>query len=63
MLMTMSNAIGLQVNKNPYTNQYVCQAGYHFVRNGVNLGRVIWTNNVDGIYIDKDEADTEENSV
>lgn len=55
MKMKMSNAIGLQVFKNPYMNQYICQQGYHFVYNGENIGRILWTNNVDGYYIDKDE--------
>ena len=54
-MMKMSNAIGLQVFKNPYVNQYVCVPGYHFVYNGENIGRILWTNNVEGYYIDKDE--------
>lgn len=41
--------------KNPYYNQYVAPSYYHFEKNGENLGRVIWTNNVDGITIEKDE--------
>lgn len=55
----MSDAIGLQVNKNPYINQYVCVSGYHFVKDGENLGRIIWRKptELDGIYIDKDEED------
>lgn len=61
-IMMMSNAIGLQVFKNPYQNQYICQQGYHFVRDGKNIGRVLWTNNVDGYYIEKDEINTEEDS-
>ena len=51
-------SIGLEVYKNPYCNQYVAPYGHHFIHNGQNLGRIIWTNNVEGIYIDKDETDT-----
>ena len=42
--------------KNPYDNQYVADYGFHFVdKNGKNIGRVIWTNNIEGITICKDE--------
>lgn len=41
--------------KNPYVNQYVAPDGYHFERNGVNYGRIMWMSNVDGITIEKDE--------
>ena len=41
--------------KNPYVNQYVAPLGYHFERNGVNYGRIMWMSNVDGVIIVKDE--------
>jgi len=44
--------------KNPYVNQYVCSEGYHFERDGVNYGRIAWFSNVNGITIEKNEADT-----
>lgn len=43
--------------KNPYVNQYVAPIGYHFMRRGVNYGRIAWFSNVDGITIEKDEND------
>ena len=46
-------AIGTKIFKNPYTNQYVAPYRYCFFKDGRNLGRIIWVNNVDGIYIDK----------
>lgn len=47
-------AIGIKIFKNPYINQYVAPYRYCFFNaEGRKLGRVIWTNNVDGIYIDK----------
>lgn len=41
--------------KNPYDIQHVCAQGYHFERNGENLGRILWTKNVEGMTIEKDE--------
>jgi len=41
--------------KNPYVQQYVAPFGYHFERDGVNYGRVMWMSNVDGIIIVEDE--------
>ena len=41
--------------KNPYVQQYVAPYGYHFERDGVNYGRIMWMSNVDGIIIVKDE--------
>lgn len=54
----MSDAIGLKVFKTPGENQYVCIYGYHFVKNGKDIGRVLWAkpNELDGIMIDKDET-------
>jgi len=47
-------AIGIKVLKNPYVNQYVAPYRYCFFDSeGRKLGRIIWTNKVDGIYIDK----------
>ena len=44
----------LEQYKNPYYNQYVAPYGYCFFnKDGKKLGRIIWVNNVDGIYIDK----------
>lgn len=41
--------------KNPYDIQHVCAFGYHFERDGKNLGRILWIKNVDGITIEKDK--------
>lgn len=45
--------------KNPFTygyvQQYVAPIGYHFVRGGVNYGRIAWFSNVDGITTEKDD--------
>lgn len=41
--------------KNPYVNQYVAPIGYHFMRGGVNYGRIAWFSSVDGITIEKDD--------
>jgi len=41
--------------RNPYYHQYVASYGYHFERNGENLGRILWIKNTDGITIEKDE--------
>lgn len=44
--------------------QYVAPYGHHFMYNGVSQGRIIWTNNPDGYYIEKDdETETEEDSI
>lgn len=44
----------LEQYKSPYYNQYVAPYGYCFYnKDGKKLGRIIWVNNVDGIYIDK----------
>lgn len=48
--------------KNPYVNQYVAPLGYHFERNNVNYGRIVWLSNVDGFTIEKDEIDTGKDS-
>lgn len=59
----MGNAIGIY--KIPGRNQYVCPEGWHFMWNGVNMGRVIWTASPEGYYTAKDEEDetnTDENS-
>lgn len=41
--------------KNPYDNQYVAPDYYCFYNSdGERLGKIIWVNNTDGIYIDKD---------
>lgn len=46
---------GIGIYKNPLCDQYVCPEGYHFVRNGESLGRIIWTKSTDGYYTEKDE--------
>ena len=52
------NSIGTKIFKNPYTNQYVAPYGYcFFSSDGRKLGRIIWTNNVDGICIDKCDSE------
>ena len=43
--------------KNPYVNQYVAPIGYHFMRSGINYGRIVWFSNVDGVTIEKDETE------
>ena len=43
--------------KNPYVNQYVAPYGYHFMRSGINFGRIVWLSNVDGVTIEKDQKD------
>lgn len=47
--------------KNPfvyhYVNQYVAPIGYHFMRSGINYGRIAWFSNVDGVTIEKDETE------
>ncbi len=52
--------------KNPfmtnYVNQYVAPLGYHFMRSGINYGRIAWFSNVDGVTIEKDEDSTVKNS-
>jgi hypothetical protein len=50
----MTNKL-LEQYKNPYWNQYVAPYRCHFEREGKNLGRIIWTHNVDGITIEEDE--------
>lgn len=52
----------LQKYKNPYVQQYVAPLGYHFERNNINYGRIVWLSNVDGFTIEKDEINTSENS-
>lgn len=37
--------------KNPYDGQYVAPYRYCFFKDGKKLGRIIWVNNADGIYI------------
>lgn len=49
----MGNSIGTY--KNPLDNQYICPDGWHFMCNGVNVGRVIWTCSPEGYYTEKDE--------
>lgn len=46
--------MGIGIYKNPLNNQYVCEEGYAFYYNGINQGRIIWTANPDGYYVDKD---------
>lgn len=41
--------------KNPLCNQYVCPEGYSFYRNGVNMGRIIWTSSPEEYYVKKDD--------
>ena len=52
------NSIGIKIFKNPYINQYVAPYGYAFFNaEGKCLGRIIWINNPNGIYIDKCEKE------
>lgn len=41
--------------KNPYDNQYVAPKGYSFYRNGVNIGKIIWTSSPEEYYVKKDD--------
>ena len=50
-----SEKMSVKQYKNPYTYQYVAPFGYHFVRSGINYGRIAWFSNVDGVTIEKDE--------
>lgn len=43
------------IYKNPLSHQYVAPEGYSFYYNGVNMGRIIYTSNPDGYWIDKDD--------
>lgn len=65
--MAMSNSIGMYRTWNQMLSQwqYVAPYGHHFMHNGVSQGRIIWTNNPDGYYIEKDddETETEEDSI
>ena len=48
------NSIGMKIYKNPYINQYVAPYRYcFFSSDGQKLGRIIWANNVEGIYLDE----------
>lgn len=48
------NLIGMKIFKNPYINQYVAPYRYCFFNSeGRKLGRIIWVNNVEGIYLDE----------
>lgn len=47
----------LEQYKNPYYNQYVAPYRYCFYKDGRKLGRIIWTNNVEGITIEKDDKE------
>ena len=48
----------LEQYKSPYYNQYVAPYRYCFFNSeGKKLGRIIWENNVDGIYIDKCDSE------
>lgn len=48
--------------KNPYVQQYVAPFGYHFVRNGINYGRIAWFSNVNGVTIEEDENNVSKDS-
>lgn len=44
----------LEQFKNPYDSQYVAPYGYSFFNEeGKNIGRIIWRNNVKGVYLDE----------
>lgn len=49
------NSIGMEIYKTPDCNQYVAPSGYAFYYNGEYQGRIIWRNNIEGYYLDKDE--------
>lgn len=56
----MNNRMSVGLCKCPWSDQYVAPQGYSFYKEGRRLGRIIWLkqNELDGIYIDKDEAYT-----
>ena len=51
------NSIGLEIYKTPDCNQYVAPSGYAFYYKGEYQGKIIWRNNIEGYYLDKDEKD------
>ena len=49
----------LEQYKNSYYDQYVAPYRYCFFNSeGKKLGRIIWVNNVDGIYNDKSDEES-----
>lgn len=52
--MFKEKKMAIKEYKNPYVNQYVAPFGYHFMRNNINYGRIMWASNVDGFTIEKD---------
>lgn len=52
------NSIGIKIFKNPYINQYVAPYRYAFFDSDGNcLGRIIWRNNIEGIYLDNNDEE------
>lgn len=47
----------MSIFKNPYSDSYYAPYGYAFFKDGKNLGRIIHTKDIDGIYLDKSEKD------
>lgn len=50
------DTISINQYKSPYKgcNQYVAPYGFSFFdKKGKNLGRIIWMNNVKGVYLDE----------
>lgn len=54
------NEMGIGIYKCPWSDQYVCNQGYSFYKDGRRLGRIVWlrSNELNGIYVDKDELET-----
>lgn len=51
--------IDIKQFKCPYDgcNQYVAPYRYSFFRGEKNLGRIIWENNVNGVYLDRNDEE------
>lgn len=41
--------------KNPIYEMYVAPYGFHFTRDGQNLGRILWAKDVNNITMEADE--------
>lgn len=41
-------------DKSPYDNQYIAHYGYHFEKDNKNVGRIVWTKNINEFKIVQD---------
>ena len=44
----------LLFDKSPYDDQHIAHYGYHFEKNNKNLGRIVWTKNINDFKIVQD---------